>query len=888
MRTLTDFLKSHRYDKSKHNIITNTRIPDQENGICGGSYYISDEEYPEFLELYKSSVLVKEKYEYLTEKQLEKNAPILIDLDFRYDSSIKTRQYTSVDIDDIVDAYLAQLKTIYQFDEDTNFNIFVLEKSEVNCLPDKTKDGIHIIITIGSDRATQILLRKKMLEPIKTIFEGSAITNKVEDILDEGISAGHVGWQLFGSCKPQHEPYKLTRAYTVTFDTTDNEFMFDWTADYDFIENLNKLSARNTDNYFAFFTSKFAEEHAQSTNKKPEVKNTVVSTTSTNVNTKSDEFLIRRIIESGIVTSWASGTKWTEFGWVLKNTFEDKLGWELFDLFSKLDTKEYDLISNRAKWDSWKVRDDLRTKKNIGWLIKSLQKTDKDKITVIQQEFKQQKKQENIENGIIFVDNDEDACIAIFEKIKDILISTDKGRLFYKKNNIWLSEMSVIDNHILQYILTSQIYRANEEFIQRPYVSNISSARNVRDTLFIKIRTENVIDNFYQKLHTTTKGRICFKDGILDFKQKKFIIWEDVKFEYYSTEMIPFEFGEYFKNPNNELISNIKRDIYENMFGDKTTVALNFLSRAIAGHFEDKNWSTYLGNRNCGKGVLFDSLKNAFGSYISPFELNNIMYQRKSSSNTDESSKKLYWALDLEFARIAMSQEIPPPETNLVVNGARLKKLAGGGDTIIARRNYDRIDTYFNIDTTFMFLGNNVLEVDVKDTMEHCIQFSSVNQFKTQEEIDQLKSEGANELFWSSFKVKDSSIKNNCCTDEWKKATVYLIYQNYVNSAVTVICDKSEDNEITLRQKILEHYDITGDINDIIRCDIVYEYIRDSNKKIVNELVSMGVTKKESKVRDNNRGKQCFYGIKVKDIEVVEELSPEELEILNTMDIEFD
>jgi len=331
--------------------------------------------------------------------------------------------------------------------------------------------------------------------------------------------------------------------------------------------------------------------------------------------------------------------------------------------------------------------------------------------------------------------------------------------------------------------------------------------------------------------------------------------------------MIPFEFGEYFNNPNNQLISNIKRDIYENMFGDKTTVALNFLSRAIFGHFEDKNWSTYLGNRNCGKGVLFDSLQNAFGSYISSFELNNIMYQRKSSNNTDESSKKLYWALDLEFARLAMSQEIPSPETNLVLNGARLKKLAGGGDTIIARRNYDRKDTHFNIDTTFMFLGNNVLEVDVKDTMEHCIQFSSVNQFKTREEIDQLINDGVNELLWSSFKVKDPSIKHNCCTDEWKKATVYLIYQNYVNSAVTVICDKTEDNEITIRQKILENYDITGNEEDIILCDELYEYIRDSNKKIVNELTSMGITKKKSRARDKTRDKQCFFGIKIKSVE---------------------
>ena len=108
------------------------------------------------------------------------------------------------------------------------------------------------------------------------------------------------------------------------------------------------------------------------------------------------------------------------------------------------------------------------------------------------------------------------------------------------------------------------------------------------------------------------------------------------------------------------MVNTILTSIYENVFGNKTTIALNFLSRAIAGHFEDKNFATYLGNRNCGKGILYDNLKNAFGDYIKTFELGNIMYER--NTDTQQVSRKLYWLLDFEFT--------PPQETRIITRNS--------------------------------------------------------------------------------------------------------------------------------------------------------------------------------------------------------------------------
>ena len=253
--SISQYLNSHRYDKSKHPIITNTRIKDEEHGISGGCFYIPPEEYPEFLKIYYNDIVKNGKNEYLTEKQLEKNGPILVDLDLRFETSVKTRQYTQDHIADLIDIYLGILKDeIFQFDEDTNFPIYVLEKDSVNCLSDKTKDGIHIIIGIQSDRITQILFRKKILPKIGDCWDNLPITNSWEDVLDEGITIGHVNWQLFGSCKPNHEAYKLTCVYNITYNTEDNSFSTD-TIDvkkFNIGENIQKLSARYDSHYSPF------------------------------------------------------------------------------------------------------------------------------------------------------------------------------------------------------------------------------------------------------------------------------------------------------------------------------------------------------------------------------------------------------------------------------------------------------------------------------------------------------------------------------------------------------------------------------------------------------------------------------------------------------------
>lgn len=246
---------------------THTRIGDQANGIYGGSYHIPDDEYLTFMQLYHREVITKNAMEYLTEKQLTGengiNGPIAIDLDLHFALDLPERVYTHDHLEDLINGYLEVLKDIYQFDEDTRFSIFLFEKQDINRVSEKniTKDGIHIIIGIQMDRAAQCILRERMIPIVSEMWGDFPIVNKWTEVFDEGISVGCTNWQLFGSRKPHHTAYQLTRVYTITYDPDDGEFINTPVSPAEFLteQNFIKFSVRYTQNPQYFYKTAFSK-----------------------------------------------------------------------------------------------------------------------------------------------------------------------------------------------------------------------------------------------------------------------------------------------------------------------------------------------------------------------------------------------------------------------------------------------------------------------------------------------------------------------------------------------------------------------------------------------------------------------------------------------------
>ena len=343
-------------------LITNTRIGDKKSGsgIMGGSYSISENDYPTFLQLYKRDILDKLKSEYLTEKQLDNNGPMLVDIDLRYNISVKDRKHTIEHINDLLDTYLCCLGDIYNFKSDVGWKIFVMEKQKVNPVEEKeiTKDGIHLIFGLNVDRTAQKIIRNKVMTEIEEAWADLPIINTWDDVFDGGITEGHTNWQLYGSKKPRHDTYKITYTYEITYDSSDGELSKELLKNYN--PDIYELSVRNKNNPTFEMKSSFMSEYNNmnelSSNNIPikRVVSNVIPTLQDNSfnanlnlikcqadidilyetfldNLKSDDYNLREAANYAMSLSSkfygeGSYSKWIRVCWALKNTDKDKDG----------------------------------------------------------------------------------------------------------------------------------------------------------------------------------------------------------------------------------------------------------------------------------------------------------------------------------------------------------------------------------------------------------------------------------------------------------------------------------------------------------------------------------------------------------------------------------
>jgi hypothetical protein len=158
---------------------------------------------------YFQKVFIDGQLEYMTEKQLVENGPMLVDIDLQYDPSITTRQHNDDYIIDLIAVYLDKINYYLEVPHGTNMNIFVLEKAN--------------------------------------IWDDLPIKNTWDQVVDEGVAKGHVNWQLYGSRKPGHEAYLISNHYTSTY-TNEWSMPLQETEQFDTSRFIKHLSARFTGN----------------------------------------------------------------------------------------------------------------------------------------------------------------------------------------------------------------------------------------------------------------------------------------------------------------------------------------------------------------------------------------------------------------------------------------------------------------------------------------------------------------------------------------------------------------------------------------------------------------------------------------------------------------
>lgn len=741
-KDLNEFLIKHTLSE-KNSLLdsslesTHTRIPSKEHQVYPGKFHIKPEELSVFFKVYYEDVFVRNRKEYLTEKQLSGIGPILVDFDFRYDYSVCDRQHSVEHIQDIIQLYLDELKHFFVFQENVSFPIFVMEKPHVNRDSTKniTKDGIHMIIGIQMDHVMQQMLRERIISNVQDIWE-LPLTNSWDAVFDEGISKGSTNWQIFGSRKPGYEAYELTYYTVATIDVSDNEFMTvpQNVKEFDLSTRLFELSAQYPNHPKFEINPKIMDEYNKKQSKlgspgksyrKPKP-NLVVAeesdTDDSNISIynitdavtlqrafdnvlkqlKTDEYYVREIHEYTQILP----AKYYEPGshllnrqvaFALKHT-DDRLFLSWIMLRSKASDFSYDTIPELYReWNKYfNARPDGVTKRSIMYWARQDAHEEYERV-----------KRSTIEYFIeetILTTTEFDFAMVLFHMFKDryVCSSVTHKRWYTFKNHRWeLDEGNTLrlaiskDMHTIyqdkidKSLREMQRYEAGDE-------NQIKIQNKVKRLSELSIRLKKTNDKnnimreamelFYDKEFIrnmdSNKYLMCFTNGVVDFKNKVFrqgypqdYITKTTKIPYYAFDTIRF------KDQSEQILK-----FMEQLFPIPTLnrYMWDHLASCLIGIKKEHAFNIYRGSGSNGKSMLTDLMSNTLGEYKGTVPITLVTKDRNSIGGTSSE------VMQLKGIRYAVMQE---PSKDAIINEGVMKELTGG-DPIQARALYCDSETF--------------------------------------------------------------------------------------------------------------------------------------------------------------------------------------------------
>jgi len=843
---------------------THTRIGDKSLGVFGGVYNIPDEDYPEFWQLY-SKHIQSGKQEYLTEKQYA-DGPLVVDLDFHYSPEIEDRQHTEEDIENIVGLYAEHLAEMVAGSVPT-YDIFVSHKSAVNMLDEKTKDGIHIFFSVRVPRIIQKALRAIMLDLMPQTLEHLPLINSWDGVLDEGITNGGTNWQLLGSRKPGNKAYEITHCFRVT----GQEISPIELASID----RSKISVRckdfpmvsaNTSN--ETIMTLMSRKTTPSSSPKPHIG---LSTASTG---DASAFIASIPDEKAVLfQSWAS------YCCMLIRKYSDtKTDAELRDIIHEFSRKAPDCY-DEAKVDDWIAKyDDAKFPEDMRF-----PEREASAITPEVREVSRQILAAEVfpptppikEYGV----TDEDFSVIAYRRLKTDYVYS-QGQLFHKEGNIWSNDTKSFQSSLRTAIIAlKMIKRTFVELKGKTITTEVFYCDILKNVRSVATLTEDKIicnpdPEFYQKLHTTTLGKLCFDDGVYDFRRRAFYEWNSQELK---TNPV-YSLTKIHRNFPKSVDDAFKRECYERVFiasmGEENAARwVAFLSRAVAGEITDKMFATILTNRDCSKGVTNDWLMSAFGSYVRQAESTNFLVQRERSGA--DAAKENGWLVDFQTVRLMLVQEFPLDMKNkgMKINSKLIKSINSGGDQIEGRKNYKDAMT-FNIQSSTVFMVNDLPAYTTDDVLEKCVQITSTVQFKSQEFINDKLAESVDnqELYEyrkNNFKVADPNLRTDVKSHKWADALVRLLIDNYANMPITIQKSAIEgEQDIQLDERVISAFKLTGSEEDFVSNEDMRDLAVEwgcSLKKLKAQIIGMNTKIREGIHKEGGKQFKGFRGIAMKE-----------------------
>ncbi len=126
----------------------------------------------------------------------------------------------------------------------------------------------------------------------------------------------------------------------------------------------------------------------------------------------------------------------------------------------------------------------------------------------------------NNENDVEYATNDEECGQIVYEKLKKTLIYC-KSQIFMKIGNVWILDPVIIKAKITDFVRNQNIVKiVGKEKNEKQVWADYTPAEKIYKVVIDKVILHPQ-DDLYHKFHSTTKGKICFEDGVLYIERKK-------------------------------------------------------------------------------------------------------------------------------------------------------------------------------------------------------------------------------------------------------------------------------------------------------------------------------------------------------------------------------
>ena len=192
--------------------------------------------------------------------------------------------------------------------------------------------------------------------------------------------------------------------------------------------------------------------------------------------------------------------------------------------------------------------------------------------------------------------------------LKDIghLVRSCNGHVYVRSGIAWTNSTVLVDKELLALCLMSNVVRPD-------------TAGNVPTANRIVLTAKALMPNdatFQDILWRSNHGVICFNDGIYDFRARRFYTYDERE-DVYPACVVPRDFPA--KRPTDAFMAEVRSRILVSTLDSEEVVDtyLDFIARATAGEYADKQWGVMLGERNCGKGLLQEINESTWGPYVS-------------------------------------------------------------------------------------------------------------------------------------------------------------------------------------------------------------------------------------------------------------------------------